>query len=63
MGGVKDHKANTSLTILTLWSNSVRDASAVALADAVQENGFDVQEVCVQGVCLLSQQMSLRKVV
>ena len=26
-------------------------------------NGFDVQEVCVQGVCLLSKQMSLRKVV
>ena len=26
-------------------------------------NGFDVQEVCVQGVCLLSKQMSLYKVV
>ena len=26
-------------------------------------NGFDVQELCVQGVCLLSQQMSLHKIV
>ena len=29
----------------------------------LEGNGFDVQEVCVQGVCSLSPQMSLHKVV
>ena len=36
MSAVKDHKANTSLTVLSLEKNNVEDAGAAALADGLQ---------------------------
>ena len=36
ISAVKDHKANTSLTVLDLVKNNVGDAGAAALADALQ---------------------------
>ena len=63
IGAVKDHKANTSLTVLLLDRNKVGDAGAAALADALQAMVLTCKKMCVQGVCLLSKQMSLYKVV
>ena len=36
MGGVKDHKANTSLTVLKIDGNKVGDSGAPAPAEAVK---------------------------
>ena len=55
VGGVavQDQKANTTLTILSLWSNKVGDAGATALADALQATVFDVWSGVVPGHVLL----------
>ena len=46
VAGVQDHKANTSLTDLSLWNNNVGDAGATALADALQATVLTCKE-CV----------------
>ena len=63
MTAVTDHKVNTSLTDLSLGKNNVGDAGAAALADALQATVLTCKKCVFQGVCLMSLQMSLRKVV
>ena len=62
MGAVKDQKANATLTALILNDNRVGDGGAAALADALKATVLTCKK-CVQGVCSLSLQMSLHKVV
>ena len=51
MGAVKDHKANTSLTELTLGGNGVGDAGAAALAGALQATVLTCKK-CVFRACV-----------
>ena len=63
VAAVNDHKANTTLTKLSLDSNGVGNAGATALAAALQATVFDVWSVVVECMCLLLPQMSFHKVV
>ena len=63
MGAVKDHKANTSLTLLSLEDNNVGDAGATALAQAVKATALTCELDLFQGMCWLLPQMSRYTVV
>ena len=63
MGVVTDQKANTSLTKLDLESNNVGDAGAAALADALQARVLTCKKCVFRGVCSLSPQMLIHRVV
>ena len=51
MGSVKDHKANATLTKLTLENNQVGDAGAAAFADVLQATVFTCKK-CVFRACV-----------
>ena len=54
IGAVKDHKANTSLTTLTLDCNEVGDAGAAAFAKALQATVLTCKK-CVFRACVCCQ--------
>ena len=63
VAAVNDHKANTTLTKLSLRSNEVGNAGATALAAALEATVLTCESVVVECMCLLLPQMSLHKVV
>ena len=63
MGAVKDHKGNTSLTVLNLYGNNVGDAGAAALAQAVKATVLTCESYLFQDTCFLLPQISRYTVV
>ena len=51
MGSVKDHKANATLTKLSLFKNRVGDAGATALAEALKAPVLTCEK-CVFRACV-----------